>query len=92
MINGKTDVESNEYDALVFVRRDSIKITIPSFIKGIESYSFSDSSIEEISIPSHVTQICECAFSYCEQLQCIEIPSNSELQIIEKYAFSTNTV
>ena len=63
--------ETNEnYDKIVFCRRDIKEITIPSFIKIIGSYSFEG----------------------CKQLQRLDIPSNSELQTIEREAFSSSSI
>ena len=49
---GKSDLENEEYDVLVFARRDIIKATIPPFIKTIGPYAF-DSCCFEIDIPSN---------------------------------------
>ena len=40
MIIGKSDENSQNYDILVFARRDIEEITIPSFIKHIDPYAF----------------------------------------------------
>lgn len=44
-------------------------------------------SLTKISIPSQIIQICEGAFSDQKKVENIEIPENSELQIIEEHAF-----
>lgn len=87
MILGKSDIDSDVYDILFFIRRDSKTITIPSFVKQIASYAFQYSQIEKIFIPHHVTKICEGAFDHCDQLKCVEFEKNSELQTIEQDAF-----
>lgn len=87
MIIGKSDSDNDEYDVLLFVRRDIEKVTIPSFIKKIDAFSFSLSSIKSIEIPQHVTDICENAFQFCVNLQKVTFQPNSELRKIGKNAF-----
>lgn len=41
LILGKSDIERNEYDIIVFAFKNIKKVTIPSNIKKIASYSFS---------------------------------------------------
>ncbi|KAK8834051.1 hypothetical protein M9Y10_031528 [Tritrichomonas musculus] len=84
---GKSNQNDTEFDKLLFVRRDIKEIHLPRNIKIIGSYSFSESKIEEISIPRSVTKICERAFSCCNKLRKIEIPTDSNLQTIERCAF-----
>lgn len=59
---GKSDVKSDVFDVLLFVPKEIKSFTIPPFIKRIGSYSFSETSIESIFIPSQVTHICKGAF------------------------------
>ena len=40
MIIGKTNIDQDNYDCLVFCARDITNITIPNFIEHICSYSF----------------------------------------------------
>lgn len=87
MVIGKSDIESDEYDVLVFVSRDVQSVTIPSNIKIIGPNSFDNSQIESISISPHITRICTHAFNFCTKLKSVEIPPDSELQVIEDYAF-----
>lgn len=84
---GKSDLKSGDFDTIVFVSRNVKNVIIPPFIKIINSYSFSCLQIERISIPSNVTVIGKGAFQYCKKLEKIEIPSNSKIKKIEKYAF-----
>ncbi|KAK8898133.1 hypothetical protein M9Y10_000403 [Tritrichomonas musculus] len=63
---GKTDENEDDYDILLFARRD----------------------IREISIPSNIKIIATNAFDHCCNLKKVEIPTNSNLQIIESNAFS----
>lgn len=53
----KSDKSSDEYDTLIFVRRDIKACTIPSFIKKIAPYAFSESLIESIFVPSQIERI-----------------------------------
>lgn len=92
MIVGKTDPKSDNYDVLVFVRRDIKNIIIPSFIKIIGSCSFSNSLIESVSIPSQVTHICEKAFCYCYKLSQIEFEKDSELTTIGVDSLSNTSI
>lgn len=85
---GKSDKSSDEYDTLIFVRRDIKHCAIPSFIKIIASFAFSESLIESILIPSQIERICEGAFYHCEQLKTVEFTLTSELRVIEKYSFT----
>ena len=89
---GKTDPTREEFDKLLFVRRDIKKFSIPSYIKIISSYAFSHSNIEEIFISSNVSTICEDAFYFCENLKKVEISPNSNLQTIGSYAFSETNI
>lgn len=86
IIIGKTSIEQSDYDCLVFCCRTAKQVTIPNFIKYIDSYSFDQSALESIVIPSEVIEIGAGAFS-CRHLQHIEFASNSKLQRIEEYAF-----
>ena len=66
----KTTETNENYDEIVFGRRDIKEIKVPSFIKIIGPY----------------------AFGSCKQLRIINIPSNSELQTIEKEAFFESSI
>ena len=54
--------------------------------------AFESSSIEEISILSNVSKISEYTFNYCSHLRKVEIPTNSNLQAIERYTFSNSKI
>lgn len=92
VIIAKCDINANEYDSILFARRDIKKIAIPSFIKHILKYSFAESSIEQIYIPFQVTDICKGAFFGCKQLQEVDISDYSELITIGKFAFSQTSI
>ncbi|KAK8840224.1 hypothetical protein M9Y10_031169 [Tritrichomonas musculus] len=87
-ITCKSDISQEEYDTLAFWTSNSIEANIPSTIKIIGSYAFSESKLESIIIPSHVTQICDHAFYKCRKLSRVEFETNSELRTIEIHAFS----
>ena len=87
MLVGKSDQKSDEYDCLLFVRRDIENISIPSFIKRICAYSFSQTLIKSITIPSGVEHVCRSAFSWCKKLKSVEIPEDSHIKTIDEDAF-----
>ena len=73
-----------------FKDQKSIKnISFPpdSELETIEEDAFLSSSIESISIPSHVTKICSGAFNDCRNLSKFEIPTNTELKTVGEHAF-----
>lgn len=86
---GKSDKNSDNYDILLFVRRDIKNFIIPSMIKQIGNFSFSESSIESIEIPSHIERIHSSAFSHCQFLQTVHIPIDTKLRIIEEGVFES---
>lgn len=92
LVIGKSDSKSDNFDVLIFARRDIKKIEIPQNIKQIGPYSFSYSLLEEIFIAPKITQICEGAFSHCKHLQSVEIPFDSELTVIENSAFDSSLI
>ncbi|KAK8897379.1 hypothetical protein M9Y10_015325 [Tritrichomonas musculus] len=69
-IIGKSSIENENYDELVFAQRSVKNVTIPSFIK----------------------RICPYAFERCNDLVTVEFPPNSELFLIDKYAFSYSRI
>ena len=79
---GKSDINNDEFDILLFVRHDIYNFFIPSNIKIIGSFSFEYSDITSILIPSNVTKICENAFFHCSYLSEVKIQKNSILQTI----------
>ncbi|KAK8895265.1 hypothetical protein M9Y10_023707 [Tritrichomonas musculus] len=87
IIVGKSDINNDKFDGIVFANRNIQTVSIPPYIKKIHSYAFAYSSIETISIPSQVTHIGEGAFDWCYNLQRIAIPPESELKVIESKAF-----
>lgn len=108
---GKSDINQQHYDVLIFASRNTITANIPHFIeiiapyafyncknlhqvifsehsklRSIEKEAFSHSSIQNISIPPHLTKIGEGAFSYSTIKQMI-VTIDSELRTIEKNSF-----
>lgn len=63
MIIEKNDKMNDIYDKIVFARRDIKDIIIPTFIKNIGSYSFSETLLEKVEIPFQITKISEGSFT-----------------------------
>ena len=83
-INGTIDIPSTIiYSDRIFtvtkiqsMQNDRIEtVNIPSTVKEIGSYAFSNSSISSINIPANVEQIGGGAFSNCTKLQRVILPS-----------------
>lgn len=91
-IIGKTDVNNDEYDVLVFAARDIKTFTVPSFIKKICSHAFAWSSIENIIITPQVEEIGYEAFVECQNLSHVEIQNGSKLTSTGKYAFNSSMI
>lgn len=86
---GKTNPSNDDFDVIVFAKRDIRSIEIPSFIKKIGSCAFeSCKHLTRINIPMNITEIGDYAFSECTSLRECEFAQNSELQIIGKNAFA----
>ena len=49
---------------------------------------FCNRNIKHIKIPNFIKHICSYSFNHCEQLETIEISSESKLETINKHAFS----
>lgn len=92
LILGKSDKNSQIHDVLVFAPRNIVKLTIPDFIRIIDSYSFSFSTLKSIEISSKVKIINKSAFSNCCYLQKFVIKENSELERINDEAFYSSTL
>ena len=78
MIIGKTNIDQDNYDCLVFCVRDITNITIPNFIEHICSYSFDGcKQLERIEFQndSKLQTIDICAFSN-SLIKSITIPSS----------------
>lgn len=66
----------------------SIQFPSDSEIRIIGKNAFKSTSLTNITIPLHVTKICEGSISECRNLQHIEFHPESELKTIEKNAFA----
>lgn len=78
MIIGKSSIENDEYDVLVFGIRNITTVTIPNFIKSIGPFSFdncTDLRIVEIPNDSKLQTIEDCSFSGTS-IEHTRIPSN----------------
>lgn len=92
-ILGKSDLKNDDYDVLLFSKRNLEFVMIPDLVKIITPYSFSESSVKEVILPSSLTKICEYSFSYSLNLKKIKfITKNSSLQIIENFTFLNSTI
>lgn len=75
---GKTDRKSDIFDILYFTRRDIEEATIPSFIKRIGSYAFSNCDrLKTVNIPndSILESIGEYSF-FCSSIEAFNVPSH----------------
>ena len=70
-----------------FLGREGLTtITIPTSVKTIEEYAFSESSLTTIVIPSNVTSIGKYAFKSCENLKTVTL--NAKISLIAEGLFS----
>lgn len=53
---------------------------------------YANRDIERIVIPSTIKRINSCCFQNCKKLKYIDFQPNSELEIIDKYAFSNSSI
>ncbi|KAK8838471.1 beta-1,3-glucan linked protein [Tritrichomonas musculus] len=63
-----------------------------SEVNLIDDYSFANSSLEEITIPSSVTKIGEGSFYLCNKLQNVCFLNDSKLKTIGKLAFAKSSL
>lgn len=69
IVIGKSDIENDEFDVLVFVGRNAKSFLVPPFITKISPHAFSKSQIENIYIPPQITAIGANAFDNCTKLK-----------------------
>ena len=50
-------------------------VVFPSSLLEIDAYAFAHTSLEKVSLPEGTTNLYERAFSYCDSLKTIELPS-----------------
>ena len=74
------------YDDKMIIGKSSLES------KNFDVIVYCIKSAKTIEIPSFIKTIGSYAFYECENLQQIEIPTNSELETIEKYAFSYTSI
>lgn len=89
---GKSDEKSDDFDVLIFVRRDIKEITIPSSVKQIAPYAFNQSKIESIYIPSQITHLFEGVFCECQKLKKVTFAPDSQLEVIDKDVFFSSSI
>lgn len=90
-----SNASNDDYDILLFAKRNIVRVKIPSFItfgegsklEAIANQAFLESVIETITIPPHVKAVCKFAFDECECLKSIKFCENSKLETIEDNAF-----
>lgn len=87
-IVGKSDNKSDEYDVLIFARRNIIYAKIPPFIKKIGPFAFDCSCVIYVTIPNQVVEICCHAFNMCRKLKRVDFLDDPQLQTIGRYAFN----
>ena len=90
---GKTNIDQDNFDVLLFARRDIIEAIIPPYIKVIGPRSFdccSNLNSIKFTKDSQLESIEEYAFSKCLSLQNISFPDS--LKYIKKYAFSSTII
>lgn len=92
MIIGKSSIENDVFDVLVFCVREIETIQIPDFIKIIGSFAFSGSTLKYFKVPDQITTIGESAFSSCKNIKNFEISENSHLKTIENNAFEWSKI
>ncbi|KAK8892239.1 hypothetical protein M9Y10_029462 [Tritrichomonas musculus] len=79
--------KSDNFNVIEFASRDIKRVEIPPNVIQISAYSFGQSTIEKIVIPSSVKSICKVAFYCCKLLESVEIPKDSKLENIGSSAF-----
>lgn len=87
MIIGKSSINSEFFDILIFCFRNVEKVTIPNFIRVIDSYSFNRcKQLKTVEIPfdSNLQEIKKKAF-FNSSIEMFTIPSH--LTSIEEGAF-----
>lgn len=83
-VEGKL-TEDNLVGNWMFYRTNLREVRLPATLKKIGYKAFSESKIEEIDIPSGVTDIAESAFTACPELRRVNVPGTVET--ITQYTF-----
>lgn len=84
MQNGQQNLKSYE-DKFIIGKSDLKSDKFDTFV-------FAPKNIKTVKIPPFIKQICGWAFHNCSELQDLEIPSDSQLQIIGPYSFNSSSV
>lgn len=85
-------MKSDNYDVLLFAQKLLNAITISPTVKIIASFAFQGSNIKKISIPPKIKQIGEFAFQHCHKLRYVDIPKNSELEMMKGNSFCFSSI
>lgn len=83
----KYTITGINHGAFMCLKIKSIKFPSNSKIQLIDNYSLCGTSIESITIPTHVTKIGISAFSSCTKLKIVKFNDDSKLQVIEDNSF-----
>lgn len=70
-----------------FIDLQKVLFSEKSKLESIGKFAFRNTSLKSITIPSHVTEICDSAFSDCYKFEEIHFTNNSELRFIKSKAF-----
>lgn len=81
-------IEKHAFDACTKLK--NLKIPSDSNLRSIGEFLFRGVNIENLTIPSNVTEISRCAFCNCEELKTVTFPQN--LQTIEDSAFENTAL
>lgn len=93
-IIGKSSIKQKNYDVLVFCNRDVKQVTIPSFIKFIDAFSFEQcKSLEKVIIPEDSKLEIIDAFAFANSgLKEIDFPEDCKLIEIKEGAFKQTPI
>ena len=90
----KRVVYSEDYTTLLRVKKEykaSLKtFEVPSCVKSIGEYAFSETAIESIDIPEGVVEIGRAAFLKADKLKRVQLPTT--LKSIGEFAFSETAI
>lgn len=85
-----TKINNHSFQNSMLIK--TISFPIKSELQTIDKFAFAYSSIENILIPSSITEICEKAMFNCKSLKSIQFYDDSKLQTIGEYAFSKSSL
>ncbi|KAK8887620.1 hypothetical protein M9Y10_038672 [Tritrichomonas musculus] len=87
-IIGKSNVDSNEFDTLVFVNRKIKGVTIPQFLKMSGHCALNKSLNNSRLTPPQVERICENTFLHCIHLRQIDFTTQKS----DQFSFSSTSI